>query len=62
MDSYYGKGLYRLLWPSSKRTIKLCLDNGLKETTLDNNLISILQSDDYTGFIRYYGIIKNQNR
>ncbi len=40
--------------------IKLCLDNNLRDTTIDDELISILQSNDYTGFIRYYAIIKNQ--
>lgn len=39
--------------------IKLCLDEDLKSTMLSDLLVTLLQSDKYTGFTKYHSVIKN---
>lgn len=40
--------------------IRLCLDKNKSDTALDDSLIPILQSEQYTNFIKSYSIIKDQ--
>jgi hypothetical protein len=53
------KTISQIGWAGGQ-AIRLCLDRNLNDTSLDDSLISILQSERYTNFVKYYSIIKEK--